>query len=215
MTRTFPLTKSISTASNIGNINNENETAKNAEMHRLPTVLHIPDIKPRYSSLPLTNNQYFKIFLRTRRESGSSVISSSSLIPTSNIKEIGSKLGRSLLNLATMLTGADSFDAKIQTTVRSTSQTFDMKPLPPTPGSKPRDTPIIPRRPPRRKMSFDRSRHKSLTGDYVRFKLGGFSFTSQYSGIESNFQVEDTIEEVETPLGSPTFEREPKVPMPG
>ena len=48
MTRSFPLTKSISTASNIGNnSNNENETAKNAEMHRLPTVLHIPDIKPR------------------------------------------------------------------------------------------------------------------------------------------------------------------------
>ena len=49
MTRSFPLTKSISTASNIGNINDDNETAKNAEMHRLPTVLHIPDIKPRYS----------------------------------------------------------------------------------------------------------------------------------------------------------------------
>ena len=45
MTRSFPLTKSISTASNINNV--ERDTAKDAEMHRLPTVLHIPDIKPR------------------------------------------------------------------------------------------------------------------------------------------------------------------------
>ena len=105
-----------------------------------------------------------EFFIRTRRGSGSSVISTSSLIPTSNIKEIGSKLGRSLLNLASMITGSDSLDAQIQTTLPSTSKAFDMKPLPPTPGSRPRDTPIIPRRPPRRKMSFDRSRHKSLTG---------------------------------------------------
>ena len=46
MSKSFPLTKSISTASNI-NIA-ERDTAKDAEMHRLPTVLHIPDIKPRY-----------------------------------------------------------------------------------------------------------------------------------------------------------------------
>ena len=48
MTRSFPLTKSISTTSNINM--EERDAAKDAEMHRLPTVLHIPDIKPRLKS---------------------------------------------------------------------------------------------------------------------------------------------------------------------
>lgn len=67
---------------------------------------------------------------------------------------------------------------------------------PPTSQVKPRDTPIIPRRPPRRRL--DRSRHKSLT-----------------TGLEMNFPMEETIAEVESPVGSPSMNREPKVPMPG
>ena len=51
LTRTFPLSKSISATSMVSiasTVNkSENENAKIAEMHRLPTVLHIPDIKPR------------------------------------------------------------------------------------------------------------------------------------------------------------------------
>lgn len=54
VTRSSPLTKSISTASmasmasTVSRYPNDNEAAKDAEMHRLPTVLHIPDIKPRF-----------------------------------------------------------------------------------------------------------------------------------------------------------------------
>ena len=55
----------------------------------------------------------------------------------------------------------------------------------------------MPRRPPRRKLGLDRSRHKSLTGG------------------ENQFKVEETIAEVESPSDSPVLERGPKVRMPG
>ena len=42
VSRSFPLSKSLSTASNI------NQPSTNTEINRLPTVLHIPDIKPRF-----------------------------------------------------------------------------------------------------------------------------------------------------------------------
>ena len=102
-------------------------------------------------------------------------MSSSSLIPTSNIKQIGSKvigfivyvlpffnskfqLGKSLLNLASLFTSSDTYENKIP----SASATSTPKP-------RPKDTPIMPRRPPRRKLSSDRSRHKSIAGTYNLF----------------------------------------------
>ena len=88
------------------------------------------------------------------------------------------QLGKSLLNLATLLTGNEPSQPKVE---RS--------------NPKPRDTPTVPRRPPRRKLSLDRSRHKSLTGGQLR--------------------VEETIAEVDSSSSSPSLERGPKVPMPG
>ena len=125
----------------------------------------------------------------TRRGSGASIISSSSLIPTSNIKEMGSKLGKSLLNLASLFTGSasDTFDAK------APSEPF--KPFAPAPRH--RDTPTVPRRPVRRKLSADKARHKSL------------------SGLDQSI-IGETIAEVESPLSSPTPQvKEPRVRMPG
>ena len=166
-------------------------------MHRLPTVLHIPDIKPRYSNCrsylcnKVCNNDNVCKF-RTRRESGASIISSSSLIPSSNIKQMGSKLGKSLLNLASLITGSasDTFDTK------SSSEPF--KPFAPQPQPpRHRDTPTVPRRPARRKLSADKARHKSL------------------SGLDQSI-IGETIAEVESPLSSPTpQDREPRVKMPG
>ena len=88
------------------------------------------------------------------------------------------KLGKSLLNLATLFTGNETPDPAVARA----------KP-------KPKDTPIMPRRPPRRKLGLDRSRHKSLTGG------------------ENQCKVEETIAEVESPSDSPVLE--PKVRMPG
>ena len=136
------------------------------------------------------------LFYRTRRGSITSIGSSTSLFPKTNIKEIGSKvrkilivlqcqyndlfekLGKSLLNLATIFTG------------KETNEVERAKP-------QPKDTPIMPRRPPRRKLCLDRSRHKSLTGG------------------EHQGKVEETIAEVESPSDSPVVERGPKVRMPG
>ena len=108
---------------------------------------------------------------------------------------MGSKLGKSLLNLASLFTGSagDTFDTKL-----APSEPF--KPFAPKPLH--RDTPTVPRRPARRKQSSDKSRHKSLTG------------------MDQSI-IGETIAEVETPLGSPTprvkltGEELPSVPMPG
>ena len=106
------------------------------------------------------------------------------------------QLGKSLLNLATLLTGSESNEPKIETS----------KP-------KPKDTPILPRRPPRRKLSQDRSRNKSLTGEQP--ELCDFVCNFVLRGADNQFRVEETIAEVESPADSPTLEREPKVRMPG
>ena len=94
------------------------------------------------------------------------------------------QLGKSLLNIASLFTGGSD-------TISS-------------PTIKPRDTPIIPRRPPRRR-TIDRARHKSLT-----------------CGTDL---MEETIAEVDSPLASPKTGRDtvpaghshdkPAVPMPG
>ena len=106
------------------------------------------------------------------------------------------QLGKSLLNLATLLTGSESNEPKIETS----------KP-------KPKDTPILPRRPPRRKLSQDRSRNKSLTGEQPELCDCVYNFVLR--GADNQFRVEETIAEVESPADSPTLEREPKVRMPG
>ena len=127
-------------------------------------------------------------YCRIRRGSGASISSTTSLLPSSvntNLREMGSKLGKSLLNLKSILSGSS----------------FNLSESQPTPQFKPRpkDTPIVPRRPARRKSSFCK---KLKTANVEDSK-------------EHQFSVDDTIREVDTPVESPTFPREPKVPMPG
>ena len=105
---------------------------------------------------------------------------------------MGSKLGKSLLNLASLLTGSsDTVDTK------APSEPF--KPFAPQPQvPRHRDTPIVPRRPARRKLSADKARHKSL------------------SGMDQRSIIGETIAEVESPLSSPIpQDKEPRVRMPG
>ena len=124
---------------------------------------------------------------RIRRGSVSSLASPSSLLPSSvstNLKEMGSKLGQSLLNLKNILSGASY-------TAPDPVPLLQFKP-------RPKDTPIVPRRPARRKSSFCNSKMANVEGSK-----------------EHKFSMDDTIREVDTPVESPTFTREPKVPMPG
>ena len=101
-----------------------------------------------------------------------------------NLKVMSSKLGQSLLNLKNILSGA-SYTAP--------------DPVPPLQFKpRPKDTPIVPRRPARRKSSFCNSKMANVEGSK-----------------EHKFSMDDTIREVDTPVESPTFTREPKVPMPG
>ena len=98
---------------------------------------------------------------------------------------MGSKLGKSLLNLKNILSGSSFNLAEPQ-------HTPQFKP-------RPKDTPIVPRRPARRKSSFSKKTNMKNTEDVKDHQL----------------TLDDTIREVDTPVESPTFSREPKVPMPG
>ena len=98
---------------------------------------------------------------------------------------MGSKLGKSLINLKNILSGSNYIPP-------DPSPVTQFKP-------RPKDTPIVPRRPARRKSSFH---SKSKT-------------TNEEGSKENQFSLEDTIREVDTPVESPTFPREPKVAMPG
>ena len=105
---------------------------------------------------------------------------------------MGSKLGKSLLNLASLFAGSssDTFDTKPRSS--EPFKPFAPQPQPP----RHRDTPTVPRRPARRKLSADKARHKSL------------------SGMDQS--VIETIAEVESPLASPIpQDKGPRVRMPG
>ena len=97
---------------------------------------------------------------------------------------MGSKLGKSLLNLKSLLSGSSYNLSESHSTPQFKVQ--------------PKDTPVVPRRPVRRKSSLRKSRKDET--DNTK---------------EMQFSVEETIREVDTPVESPTIPREPKVPMPG